>query len=118
MKTLESELQKACVYWFRMQYPKLRSLLFSVPNGGYRNIATARNMVAEGVVRGVADLLFLYPSKDYHGLCIEMKTDKGRQSEFQKQWQTAVESVGYKYVVCRSIDEFKATVTDYFKLQI
>ena len=117
MKTLESDLQKACVYWFRMQYPKLRSLLFSVPNGGYRNIATARNMVAEGVVRGVADLLFLYPSQGYHGLCIEMKTDKGRQSEYQKQWQKEVESVCYKYVVCRSFDDFKEIVTDYLRLQ-
>lgn len=70
-------------------------------------------MVAEGIVRGVADLLFLYPSQGYHGLCIEMKTAKGRQSDYQKQWQTAVESVGYKYVVCRSQDEFRQIIKDY-----
>ena len=37
-----------------------------------------------------------------------MKTDKGRQSPEQKQWQEMVEAHGYRYRVCRSLDEFMA----------
>ena len=43
-----------------------------------------------------------------------MKTRKGRQRESQKEWQTIVCSDNeYKYVVCRSFDDFKREVSDY-----
>ena len=44
---------------------------------------------------------------------IEMKTAKGRQSPDQKEWQAKVESKGYKYAVCHSLDEFINEIEDY-----
>lgn len=70
-------------------------------------------MKGEGVVPGVSDLIFMYPSKGYHALCIEMKTKKGKQSKEQKIWQVEVQSLGYKYVICRSIDDFMKEVKEY-----
>lgn len=70
---------------------------------------------AEGVLAGVADLFFMFPVKQFHGLFIEMKTDKGRQSETQKEFQTLAESNGYKYVVCRSFEDFKKEILTYLK---
>ena len=113
MKQDESRLQMACVKWFRMQYPQHRKLLFSVPNGGFRNISTAKRMKLEGVVAGVSDLILLIPSHDFHGLCIEMKTPKGRQTDHQKAWQTHVEQHGYIYALARSVEEFQNIVNDY-----
>lgn len=109
----ESTLQVQCVKWFRLQYPKLSRLLFAVPNGGARNAATGRILKAEGVVAGVADLLLFVPHRGYHALCIEMKTAKGRQQDTQKAWQHDVETQGYKYIICRSFDEFKTQVETY-----
>lgn len=106
MRHDESNLQIACVRWFRLQYPSIAPLLFSVPNGGRRDAVTGAILKAEGAVAGVADLLLLLPSKHYHGLCIEMKTEKGRQSKEQKAWQKAVEDAGYKYVVVRDRGHF------------
>ena len=111
----ESQLQKSCVMWFRLQYPKLRSLLFAVPNGGARSAVTGAILKAEGVLAGVADLLLLVPSREYHGLCIEMKTAKGRQSTTQKQWERAVTLQGYKYIVCRSFADFVEQIKGYLK---
>ena len=71
-------------------------------------------MKAEGVIPGVSDLLLLIPSRQYHGLCIEFKTDKGRQSEAQKEWQRAVEAQGYCYKVVRSLDEWIDLLAWYF----
>jgi len=34
MRHIESQIQKDCVTWFRLQYPKIGRLLFAVPNGG------------------------------------------------------------------------------------
>ena len=90
----EHRIQCACVNWFGYQYPEYHGLLFAVPNGGARSKATAGRLKAEGVVAGVADLLLLVPSSPYHGLCIEMKTKTGRQSDSQKAWQDDVEQQG------------------------
>lgn len=111
----ESNIQRWCVFWFRRQYPRLARVLFAVPNGGARSRVTAAILKAEGVVAGVADLLLLVPSGQYHGLCIEMKTRRGRQQPTQKEWQREVESQGYKYTVCRSVDEFRETVSAYLR---
>lgn len=55
----------------------------------------------------------LVPRNQYHGLCIEMKTKSGRQSSEQGLWQLKVEKYGYKYAVCRSLEDFIATVEGY-----
>ena len=72
-------------------------------------------MKAEGVTAGVADLLFLYPAKDFHGLCIEMKTPDGKQQATQKAWQKAVEDAGYKYALCRSFEGFMDEINAYLR---
>ena len=113
MRDNEHQIQSCCVTWFRYQWPQFARLLFAVPNGGARSKAQAGKLKAEGVVAGVSDLLLLVARKGYHGLCIEMKDAKGRQRDTQKDWQKAVEEQGYKYVLCRSYDDFVKEVNDY-----
>ena len=115
MKYKESDIQRVCVKWFRYQFPDLARNLISVPNGGYRSAVTAAIMKAEGIVAGASDLVLFVPklSEGCGALCIEMKTPKGTQSDYQKEWQKAVEAQGYKYVICRSVNEFTDTINDY-----
>jgi hypothetical protein len=122
----EHNIQAACVRWFGYAHPELRGLLFAVPNGGARSKATAGMLKAEGVVAGVSDLILLVPrcrakitennaaSIEFkHALCIEMKKKGGYQSPEQKEWQKKVEGHGYKYAVCRSLDEFISEIENY-----
>ena len=109
----ESQLQQNCIQWFRFQYPKYGRLLFAVPNGHKRNIVTAVKLKKEGVVAGVSDLILLVPNKTYNGLCIEMKIGKGKQTESQKEFQSDVEQTGYKYSVCRTLEEFINLINNY-----
>ena len=110
----EHRIQCACVRWFNVQYPKLHGRLFAVPNGGRRDATTAAKLKAEGVVPGVADLVLLMSNRDYGALLIEMKTPKGRQSDSQKKWEKIVcAEAEYKYVVCRSLDDFIREVGSY-----
>lgn len=111
----ESEMQRSCVTWFRLQYPNIRLNLFAVPNGGARTPVEGAIMKGEGVTAGVADLILLFPAHGYHALCIEMKTPTGSQRPTQKQWQAAVEATGYKYTIVRSFDEFVAIVRWYLE---
>ena len=128
MNQEEHNIQAACVRWFGYAHPELRGLLFAVPNGGARSKATAGMLKAEGVVAGVSDLILLVPRRRAkitennaasieikHALCIEMKKNGGYQSPEQKIWQRLVEEHGYKYAVCRSLDEFIDTVEAYLR---
>lgn len=99
--------------WFRLQYPSIARLIFAVPNGGSRNGREAAKMKGEGVTAGVADVILLKASSGYASLCIEFKTEKGRQQQTQKDWQQVVEENGNKYVICRSFDSFRDIVKDY-----
>ena len=109
----EHRIQTACVQWFRYEHQQLRANLFAIPNGGRRDKTTGAKLKEEGVLAGVADLILLYPSGEYHALLIEMKTSTGKQSAEQKKWQQLIEPYGYKYVVCRSLGEFITAVNDY-----
>lgn len=113
MKISEAHIQCTCVTWFRYRFPKLSKLLVAVPNGGSRDLREARNLKAQGVTAGVADLLLLVPRDGFGCLCIEMKTEKGKQSEHQVDWQKQAEINGNKYVVCRSLDQFISEITNY-----
>lgn len=117
MARKESKIQQMCVRYFRIQYPQIGNLLFSVPNGGSRILREAVTLKKEGVVAGVSDLILLFPSSGYHGLCIEMKTDdkSSRQSKSQKEWQQLVESAGYKYIICRNFDDFESEIKIYLE---
>lgn len=71
---------------------------------------------AKGVVAGVSDLLFLLPKGPYHGLALECKTDIGRQSQQQQEWQELVERHGYCYKVFRSVESFQEIINWYLNL--
>jgi hypothetical protein len=107
----ESKIQQACIKWFRLQHPDY--ILFAIPNGGRRGKAEAAIMKGEGVLAGVADLFLAMPSGRHHGLFIEMKTEIGRQSPAQADFEKRAIFSGYKYAVCRSVGEFIKTINNY-----
>lgn len=109
----EHRLQKACVAWFRLQFPELKHNLFAVPNGGARDKITGVKLKEEGVLAGVADLILLKSTHSYGALLIEMKTPKGKQSQTQAFWQEKITKDGYKYVIVRSLHEFKDNIYKY-----
>ena len=113
MRQLESKLQQEAVRWFRLQFRN--EIIFSSPNEGKRTLSNASRLKAEGMMSGVADLQILSAQNGYHGLFIEIKYGKGRQTESQKWFQKVAEQNGYKYVICRSFDEFKKEIEDYLQ---
>jgi len=115
MKNIESEIQKSCIKWFRLQHKPLTKILISIPNGGKRGAVTGAILKAEGAMPGASDLILLKPNRFYGCLGIEMKAPKGRQQETQKEWQEAMENAGNKYVVCYSLEEFMTEINNYLK---
>lgn len=116
MRHDESLIQRACVRWFRMQYPELATCLISVPNGVCTSASQGRILKAEGMTAGAADLLLLVPRGGCGSLALELKTSTGRQSDAQKKWQRDYERAGNRYVICRSFDEFMTEVNEYLSI--
>ena len=113
----EDRLQIACRTWFDLQYRDLSLLLHHSPNEGLlvKQAKDGAKRKAMGVRAGFPDFIFLLPNKEYPYLCIELKTEKGRQSDGQKAYQQAVEEHGGKYVIIRSIEEFISAINEYLK---
>ena len=112
----EMRIQSACVAWFWNTYPQYRELYFCVPNENARvdsNAITGAMRRASGVIKGVSDTILFLARGGYHALCVEFKTEVGRQSDAQKAWQFKVEQQGYRYVVVRSLEEFKKLIEEY-----
>lgn len=114
-KLTEHDIQALCVEWFGRRYPDVKMLLFAVPNGGARFAWQAKRLKDEGVRAGVADLILQIPRKGYATLAIEMKTPEGRQMETQKEYERICTAYKNKYIICRSVDEFKRAIIDYLE---
>lgn len=115
----EGKIQASCYQYFWNTYPQYRGLYFAVPNENNRgdsNAITGAIRRSMGVYHGVADTLMLVPQNGFHGLCIEYKDEKGRQSEHQVAWQKLVEAQGYRYEICRSLEQFKIIIEEYLCL--
>lgn len=118
-KVSESQLQRQCVQWFRIQFPKQARLLFAIPNGARlygSKVDRAKQwnkLVAEGAVAGAADLFLSIPAGELAGLYIEMKTPRGKQSDVQKGFEASVIEAGYGYALPRSFEEFRRVVLSY-----
>lgn len=98
----ENEIQLHAWQWVSETYPDL--LIFHVPNGEPRDIATAMKLKRMGVIPGVADFLMF----DEIDVAIELKKKKdGVQTTAQKKFQKRWEALGKTYAVARSLEEFK-----------
>lgn len=109
----ENRIQQECVIKFHNKYPKLRGLLFAVPNGGARSIREGKLLKATGVVPGVSDMIFIYNKNVY---CFELKTQIGIQSTRQINWQKLVEDQGVDYFIIRDSDLLIQIIDNIIKL--
>lgn len=113
----EEKIQAECYQWFHNTYPQLRRTLFAVPNGGKRPqemsasgkifSREANRLKATGTIPGPSDLIFVLPDRV---VFIEMKTEEGRQTEEQIDFEKKVTALGHEYIIIRSVYDFKEFV--------
>lgn len=111
----EHDLQVQCVRWFRAEYPE--SLIYAIPNGGWRTITTATHLKMEGQLAGVPDLHIPVARHGFNSLYIEMKNGKaGNVSEKQAEMINKLRELGNMVTIVRSLEEFQRIVKDYIEL--
>ena len=113
----EAEEQEALMNWASMsrgKYPQL-FWLFHIPNGGTRHPAEALHLKRMGVKPGVPDLFLPFPVKPYHGLWIEMKSERGRATSLQKEWIEQLRKFGYAAFVCMGFKSAQDCLLQYLQ---
>lgn len=109
----ESSIQSSAVQWFTNNYclkhHEPQCQIFSVPNEAIQKMAWKQisTFKAMGLKSGVSDVIVLIPNKV---LFVEFKAAKGVQTAKQKDFQQAVETLGFDYHICRSLEEFKKII--------
>jgi hypothetical protein len=112
----EHREQVALMQWVEWMLPRWPELwgLFAIPNGGDRDDIVAAKLKAEGVKKGVPDLMLPVARGNYHGLFLEMKRQEGgRVRPEQKEWREFLLAQGYQAVICRGLGEAMRAITDY-----
>jgi hypothetical protein len=103
----ENKIQSDCFQWFHNSFKHLRGLLFHVPNGEYRDMATANRLKAMGVVPGIPDLIFNYRGRTYF---IEMKKPGGKPSKEQIKIHDILDQHRFTVWIVDSLEGFKKLI--------
>jgi hypothetical protein len=102
----EREIQASILDWLAAK----KILAFRMNTGA---VKMEKRFIRFGVP-GMADILAFSREKSGEFTItptwIEVKTDRGTQSEYQKSFQKLVEEYGHVYVIARSIEDVEAAV--------
>lgn len=98
MKEIEHTIQVGIIRYLRLNNIDC----FAVPNGGQRNLIVAKKLKDEGALAGVSDIIILE-----NGTCrfVEIKQEKGRQQESQKEFEKIVSDHNMVYEIWRSLED-------------
>lgn len=100
----EQAEQIALITWvdyMLAQEPRLL-LLFHPANGEKRDPRTGALLKRMGVRKGIPDIMFPQPSREYLGLAIEMKVGKNKLTDEQREYLERLRAVGWYTEVCYS----------------
>lgn len=106
--------EQSILFEWASYLPELE-FMYTVPNGGSRHPAEARNLKRQGVKSGVPDVCLPLPKGIYHGLYIEMKVGRNKTSAAQDKWLEHLKEVGYATAVCYGFEEAQKVILGYIK---
>jgi len=109
MKT-EDKIQQEIVMWYRNTYclknHTPRNIIFSVPNDS-KDAKEQMRKIATGLYAGVSDLIVIHFG---NVIFAEVKTEIGKQSDKQKEFESIVTQQNFEYWLVRSLSDFKKII--------
>lgn len=100
----ETEIVRAC-----LEYLAVKKIFAWRQNQGVIPTGSGQFRRFAGL-RGVSDILGVLPGGTI--LCVEVKSEKGRESEYQEEFQKKVSDLGGVACVVRSVDELEADLKE------
>jgi len=128
----EAKIQQSCLIYFNntycLKHHSPRFLMFSVPNemamivrGALKREGISGSLIDRivrmvtsamkniGLLSGASDTIVCLPGKV---LFVEFKTEIGKQSDSQKQFEKRVRNLDLEYHLIRSLEQFKTEICD------
>lgn len=103
-----------CIAWIREYYPDHANLTFHPVNEGRQKAYHRINLLKQGMLPGVSDIVCLKRSGDYPYGLFELKRIKnGSVSKDQRRFLLDAEDEGAFVAVCDGFDAFKSAWLDY-----
>jgi hypothetical protein len=126
MRHEEHDAQVALFRWAAMmsgKHPALEMLNAS-QNGLHTSWSQAAKAKAAGMKKGFPDVFLPHPKQIteypedgyFHGLFLEMKSNKGKISADQYWWKEHLEKAGYAHHFCYSWPEAANDILDYLDI--
>lgn len=113
-KSPEHDIQVRVINYLK-SFPEVP--LHSATVGGVRlAMHTARKMKEAGYSRGIPDLLIFEQNEEHIGLAIEIKTEKGRPSQYQREWIKNLRKRGWHAVICKGYVQCEQAINEYFNI--
>lgn len=115
---LEEQEQIWLLEWVELNtpaHPEL-ALFYHIPNEGKRSYRAGRELVKQGLKKGVPDNCLPVPRGKYAALYIELKRKRGSKvSEDQRGWIDALNRAGNRAVICKGWEAAAAVIMEYIK---
>lgn len=111
----ESDHQQALFVWAAYssgQFPELE-LMYSIPNGAHVSDRNRKRLICEGLKKGMPDIHLPVARGNYSSMYLELKTPKGKLSEFQKNRIHLLEKAGNYCTVSKSFEESVILIQSY-----
>jgi hypothetical protein len=103
MHKSEISIQRDIFLFHWNNYPNERGLLCYNLNNSANKIQGNQNK-SLGLIKGRSDMVYY---KNGEATMLEIKTDNGKQSKAQKDWETTIKNAGFDYIILRSLQDFK-----------
>lgn len=110
----EAKLQTSIAKYIDLCSNAKGILWTATANGMRTHLSVAKKMKAQGLKRGVPDILVFEPNGKYKGLMIELKIKGNYPTKEQKEWIAELNERGYYACVCTGFDEFRKVFNQYF----
>ncbi|EGQ7810330.1 hypothetical protein I6Y99_004373 [Vibrio parahaemolyticus] len=115
-RNAEHWIQVRVFYWIETEHPEMYPYSKAIPNGGSRPKKTAAEMAYEGQKPGTPDIDIDYPRGFYHGMKLEVKTEKGSAQQNQKEAISRLNRIGYYSTIEKGYEACIAAPSMYFAL--
>lgn len=99
--------------WLRWTHPDIAQITYHIPNERKQSAIWGLVMKHLGVVSGVPDICVPYANHGWHGLYIEMKTQKGRTTNNQERYIERLRENGYRAEVAYGAEQAINILKDY-----
>jgi len=116
----ETRVQIMLVEYIKLKYPRESQFLIRIGNEGRRSALGHTIAVQSGLMVGASDIFLAYPNRAYHGLFIELKREKWKLTESQKEhferqdaFIKRMQSVGYAGYFAIGFDEARKVIDGY-----